>query len=240
MGLWDVTEGAGDLSWYGGLSYLLKEYAKAVIRAQPENINAFSQAYFESKIAERKEEEHTISKEKLRHMIDELGPGKVLRSDFLAVSDEVKCPAEQVAKILEQMRPKGPIDVSEFMALACTTISMNLMESIQLMMEVDSGSTSGKVSTSRFIELVTYILLRDHTLEASSSAVSVSVSASAASVSASAGAAANIDGCGGNCASALLDELRDYTTKNSIDELSFDDFKSFPVASKLVSGQSDL
>eukprot|EP00727_Mastigamoeba_balamuthi_P009791 m51a1_g5434 hypothetical protein (197) ;mRNA; r:163281-164288 len=146
---------ADQIKVFDGLTDILKDYAKAVIRAAPEDILVFSQQYFEGK-AKEAQAAKPLTKERLIELREKVGAGPISRDKLSGMCTAVGFDAESLARLL-----KDPVEAEEFVALACALLAEGFVGAVGILLDVFSGRIGGSVEVPKFVRLVKFLSARD-------------------------------------------------------------------------------
>lgn len=157
---------------------ILKQFTKAAIRTQPKDLTAWSAAYFRAlangetpPVKERiefPEGKSTLTIGLLRVLNRQLSEHKTVSLSSLARRWDGLClDTEQFNDLVQLGNFKKEVDWLKFLALACSSVAKDLVDSMQVFCEVcteDPEGGAARVPYPVFAETLSYLAKKDKTV----------------------------------------------------------------------------
>lgn len=155
------------------LPEILKQYTKAAIKSQPPDVLAWSAAYFRA-LANGEQppvrdasanQSNNLTAGLLRVLNRQLGPRILCPLETIATKwDNLALPRNQFDRIVEIGKFEGNIFWIKFFALACSSLSANLYETLKLSCEILAPEGDSQIPLELFFEIYQYLANVDGTV----------------------------------------------------------------------------
>lgn len=153
------------------LPEILKQFTKAAIKLQPKDVLAWGAAYFRALADGEPEPSGDASRKAeltpglLRILNKQLGPKVNVPMDVIKEKwKDLSLPIGRLNCIIKIGQFEGSVEWIKFFALACSSMSVDIMESMKNACLVLSADPNGKIPFDMFMDIYRYLAKVDGTI----------------------------------------------------------------------------